>query len=123
MSHSVSMNLLSKLSAMGASSNRITIDFAKITSIYESGLVDTLRHFGLDAEFLETWVPDSNVVKSVMNLADAAIEANLSTAIELQLSREHIGEEVLAQIVSELCKTLDVILETYIVVMEKKKMQ
>ena len=106
------MNSLRKLNTMSTSPDTIKIDFEKITSTYEVGLVDTLRHFGLDAEFLETWVPDPNVVKSIINLADAAIEANLSAAIELQISRELIDDEVvLDQIVSELRAILDVVLE------------
>jgi hypothetical protein len=60
---------------VGSRLDRIVINFDEITSNYESGLVDKLRHFGLEGEFLETWVPDPNPVKSVINLADSAAEA------------------------------------------------
>ena len=84
------------------------INFDEITSNYESGLVDKLRHFGLEGEFLETWVPDPNPVKSVINLADSAAEAELGSAIELRLPRQTIEGKILDDLVDQLMKTLDV---------------
>ncbi|SVB28753.1 uncharacterized protein METZ01_LOCUS181607, partial [marine metagenome] len=56
--------------------DRIVIDLDKMIESYETGLVDKLRHFGLQADIFETWVPDSDPVKSILNLIDSAGEAN-----------------------------------------------
>ena len=93
---------------MGSRLDRIVINFDEITSNYESGLVDKLRHFGLEGEFLETWVPDPNPVKSVINLADSAAEAELGSAMELRLPRQTIEGKILDDLVGQLMKTLDV---------------
>ncbi len=93
---------------MGSRLDRIVIDFDEITSNYELGLVDKLRHFGLEGEFLETWVPDPNLVKSVINLADSAAEAELDSTLELRLLRQTIEDRALDNLVDQLMKTLDV---------------
>ena len=97
------MNLLRKLNTMSASPDTIKIDFEKITSTYEAGLVDTLRHFGLDAEFLETWVPDPNVAKSIINLADAAIEgkSEADAEKEARADKQEASEAPAAPVVAE----------------------
>ena len=54
------------------SSPRATVDFEELLSKYEKGLVDTLRGFGPEAEYLESWVPDDDPVKSLCNMVEAA---------------------------------------------------
>lgn len=51
------------------------IDFAALNNQYEINLVDKLRGFGED-EFLKFWVPDSEIVKNILNLIDALYESN-----------------------------------------------
>jgi len=71
---------------------RIVTDLDEMLSLYESNLVDKLRHFGLEADFLETWVPDADPVKSVINLVDAAIVANLQSVLEVKASCQLLNE-------------------------------
>lgn len=71
---------------------RIVINLDEMLSLYESNLVDKLRHFGLEADFLETWVPDADPVKSVINLVDAATVANLQSVLEVKASCQLLNE-------------------------------
>ena len=66
--------------------DRIVIDLDKMIQSYETDLVDKLRHFGLEADIFETWVPDSDPVKSILNLVDSAGEANSDVALEIRAS-------------------------------------
>ena len=66
--------------------DRIVIDLHKMIESYETDLVDKLRHFGLEADIFETWVPDSDPVKSILNLVDSAWEANSDVALEIRAS-------------------------------------
>ena len=66
--------------------DRIVIDLDKMIESYETDLVDKLRHFGPEAEIFETWVPDSDPVKSILNLIDSAGEANSDVALEIRAS-------------------------------------
>ena len=66
--------------------DRIVIDLDKMIESYETDLVDKLRHFGLEADIFETWVPDSDPVKSILNLVDSAGEANSDVELEIRAS-------------------------------------
>ena len=93
---------------MRQSAKRLKIDLDEITSSYEVGLIDKLRHFGLEAEFLETWVPDPDPVKSVINLVDAAVEGSVADVIDLKFSGTLIRDESLDNLVDQLKATLTV---------------
>jgi hypothetical protein len=48
------------------------LDYESLLAEYETGLFTKLRGFGPAAEFLETWVPDEDPVKSLLNMVEAA---------------------------------------------------
>lgn len=51
------------------------LDYRRLVDDYEAGLTDKLRAFGAEESFLELWVPDQDMVKSLANLFHAANEA------------------------------------------------
>ncbi len=51
------------------------IDYDALVTDYQSGLVDKLRSFGPAADFLELWVPDADLAKSLAAMVDAAAAA------------------------------------------------
>ena len=54
----------------------IKIDLSDLISKYDENLLDNLRGFGGETEFLKFWVPGTNSLKSFYNLIDALYEAN-----------------------------------------------
>jgi len=48
------------------------IDYDKLVADYQAGLFTELRGFGPGAGFLETWVPDEDPVRSLLNMVEAA---------------------------------------------------
>ena len=54
----------------------IKIDFEDLIYNYDENLLDNLRGFGSETEFLKFWVPGTNSLKSFYNLVDALYEAN-----------------------------------------------
>ena len=54
----------------------IKIDFSDLIYNYDENLLDNLRGFGSETEFLKFWVPGTNSLKSFYNLIDALYEAN-----------------------------------------------
>jgi hypothetical protein len=69
------------------------IDFNKITNLYNKNLTDKLRGFG-EEEFLKFWVPDSEKIKSILNLIDALYESNTYKALikNIELNNQQISE-------------------------------
>ena len=59
---------------MNASSKGV-IEYAELVSEYENNLITNLRSFGVNLDFLELWVPDADVVRSLLNLFEAARES------------------------------------------------
>lgn len=55
------------------------LDYADLVARYETGLVDTLRSFGLQKEYLDLWVPDADLSRSLLNLFNAAAEVGQSS--------------------------------------------
>ncbi len=56
---------------MGASAIEV-IDYDRLVADFEAKLVTQLRGHGAAAAYLEMWVPDSDPVKSVLNMVEAA---------------------------------------------------
>ena len=54
----------------------IKIDLSDLISKYDENLLDNLRGFGGETDFLKFWVPGTNSLKSFYNLIDALYEAN-----------------------------------------------
>ena len=51
------------------------IDYEALVTDYQSDMVDKLRSFGPAADFLELWVPDADLAKSLAAMVDAAAAA------------------------------------------------
>lgn len=62
------------------------IDLEEISANYANGLVDQLRKFGVGYDGFETWVPDANSTKSIVNLVDAVLEAGSLTSLTIKVS-------------------------------------
>lgn len=54
----------------------IKVDLSDLLSSYDENLLDNLRGFGNQTEFLKFWVPGTNSLKSFYNLIDALYESN-----------------------------------------------
>ena len=52
----------------------IKINFDKLINSYDTNLLDNLRGFGSDEEYLKFWVPGTTEIKSFYNLIDALFE-------------------------------------------------
>lgn len=48
------------------------LDYEKLVMEFEESLLTKLRGHASSADYLELWVPDSDPVKSLLNMADAA---------------------------------------------------
>ena len=55
----------------------IRIDFNELLDNYNNNLLDNLRGFGKDTEYLKFWVPGVTPEKSFFNLIEALVEADL----------------------------------------------
>lgn len=53
----------------------IKIDFNELINKYDTNLLDNLRGFGSNQEYLKFWVPGTTIQKSFQNLIDALVEA------------------------------------------------
>lgn len=51
------------------------LDYSELVARYETGLIENLRNFGFQTEYLDLWVPDEDLTRSLVNLFDAAAEA------------------------------------------------
>ena len=65
----------------------IKIDFNYLFDNYNINLLDNLRGFGSDNEYLKFWVPNTDLKKSFYNLIDALLEVNeLEFSISINFS-------------------------------------
>ena len=80
----------------------ITINLDEVIESYETGLVDKLRQFGVEGDLFETWVPDPNPAKSIINLMDASNDAGLPANLVVVASRKLLDQLALANLRSEL---------------------
>ena len=70
---------------------KVTLDFSSILENYETSLVDQLRNFGLDGEIFETWVPDSDPMKSLVNLVDSTVESGAELVLDIRIKKETLS--------------------------------
>lgn len=58
----------------------VTIEFnyEALKDEFDRKLTTQLRGHGTDNEYLETWVPDEDPVKSILNMAEAALSSGLT---------------------------------------------
>ena len=55
----------------------LKINLKKLIKDYDQNLLDNLRGFGKDDEFLKFWVPGTGYFQSFLNLLDALIETKI----------------------------------------------
>ena len=82
---------------------KLIIDYGELVSVYWDNLSTKLRKFHPGAEVLDTWVPDANHIKSIINLLDAAQLAeqdNIEIFINAQML-ETINVSKLLEVASE----------------------
>ena len=70
---------------------KVTLDFSSILENYETSLVDQLRNFGLDGEIFETWVPDPDPIKSLVNLVDSTVESGAELVLDIRIKKETLS--------------------------------
>jgi len=72
----------------------LEINFSELLKQYERNLVDQLRGFGKEKEYLKYWVPGTDNISSFKNLIDALVEGkilNFSVIIDYnQILKENI---------------------------------
>lgn len=72
----------------------LEINFSELSKQYERNLVDQLRGFGKEKEYLKYWVPGTDNISSFKNLIDALVEGkilNFSVIIDHnQILKENI---------------------------------
>ena len=57
----------------------VVLDYETLTADFNQKLVTRLRGHSADNQYLETWVPDEDPVKSILNMVEAAISSGLET--------------------------------------------
>ena len=53
------------------------INFKDLINNYDQNLLDNLRGFGKEDEYLKFWVPNTDNYQSFLNLIDALIESEI----------------------------------------------
>lgn len=76
------------------------LDYADLVARYEAGLVDNLRSFGFQTDYLDLWVPDENLSRSLLNLFDAAAEAG-HKSLAVRISAEAAADLKLAKLTDQ----------------------
>ena len=74
----------------------LEINLKKLIKNYDQNLLDNLRGFGKDDEFLKFWVPGTNDYQSFLNLIDALVESKIyhvKIIIELNINEKEIIEK------------------------------
>ena len=73
------------------------INFQKLIESYDQNLLDNLRGFGKEDEYLKFWVPGTNEYQSFLNLIDALIETKLlkfKISIDLRSDQNKFLDEI-----------------------------
>jgi hypothetical protein len=55
----------------------VVLDFESLTADFNQKLLTQLRGHSADNQYLETWVPDEDPVKSILNMVEAALSSGL----------------------------------------------
>ena len=75
----------------------LEINLKKLIKSYDQNLLDNLRGFGKDDEFLKFWVPGTNDFQSFLNLLDALVETKIldfTLKIELKDTKSELIENI-----------------------------
>jgi hypothetical protein len=76
------------------------IDYQSLLDEYNNSLINTLRGFRPKYEFLEMWVPDSDSLKSVINLIESA-QISGEKEVHLSLNADLLNKNEVNEIESE----------------------
>ena len=68
----------------------LTINLKHLINSYDQNLLDNLRGFGKEDEYLKFWVPGTDNYQSYVNLVDALIESKIYT---FKISFDKIDED------------------------------
>ena len=85
------------------SMNNVSLAYETLVEEYEASLTTVLRGFRPSLDFVDSWVPDSNLTSSLLNLIDAAQIAGRKKLV-LDFGRETLAGLSAEQLVSELKK-------------------
>ena len=72
------------------------LDYDELTKSYNDQLNNKLRDFG--TEHLKLWVPEENIVKSILNLISSAIIHN--KIIDIRVSKDTLNKKKLKKILN-----------------------
>ena len=76
------------------------LDYEDLMVDFNQKLVTQLRGHTADNEYLETWVPDENPVKSILNMVEAALSAGLDS-MQIRFAASTMNEGQRAVLVAE----------------------
>jgi hypothetical protein len=88
--------------SLGASetSTPMILDYEALMADFNHKLITQLRGHTADNEYLETWVPDEDPVKSILNMVEAALSAGLE-AMQIRFAASTMTERQRAELVAE----------------------
>ena len=75
----------------------LKINLKKLIKNYDQNLLDNLRGFGKDDEFLKFWVPGTNDYQSFLNLLDALVETKIFD-VRIVIDTRDDGKEFIEKI-------------------------
>lgn len=76
-------------------------EYENLVKMFENALLTELRGHGSGSDFLRTWVPDPEPVKSLINMADAA-DLESVAGFEVDIANEHMTTSGVAEIAAAL---------------------
>jgi hypothetical protein len=79
----------------------VVLDYENLTADFNQKLVTQLRGHSADNEYLETWVPDEDPVKSILNMVEAALSSGLET-VRVRIASSTLNETQRDALLAEL---------------------
>ena len=70
----------------------LKINFKDLIKNYDNSLLDNLRGFGKNEDYLKFWVPGTNNYQSFLNLIDALMESKIH---EFKISLNNVNNETI----------------------------
>jgi len=76
-------------------------EYENLVNLFENSLLTELRGHGSSGDFLRSWVPDPDAVKSLINMADAAELENVAS-FEVEISSQTLPATGIEQLAGAL---------------------
>jgi hypothetical protein len=76
-------------------------EYENLVNLFENSLLTELRGHGSSGDFLRSWVPDPDAVKSLINMADAA-ELESVSSFEVEISSQTLPTTGIEQLAAAL---------------------